>query len=428
MNLKNSNYGKGGQNVIEKITNNFGWKLLSILFAFLLWLIIVNVEDPLTTRTFSDIEVTKINEAIITSEKKAIEYRDGELVTVKVRGKRSVVDRMTADDIYAYADLEKKSITGAIDIQIELPNNITIVEKQPTMMMVKLENIVTVQKEVQPYMEGEPQDGYVYLDPIVTPNYIEVEGPESQVALIKSVLVPVNVEGVTRDVTLYGSPKILDESNNILQGIKKSASQVQIQVPIEKLKTIDIKDSIALKVAEGYELISMTFSKREIQVRGKSAAIDALKSVVVSDIDLSTLTEDTILSVNVDELLPSGINLYNEEQMIEIKIDIEPIISRTYDILQTDILVKDTPELMDFSFVNEEVYTITLKGIAANLDLIDIPTLIPEISLLGLLPGEQVVNLQLTLPTGVIREGEDIPILIVLTEQILPEVPPDTQE
>jgi len=428
MNLKNSNYGKGGRNVIEKITNNFGWKLLSILFAFLLWLIIVNVEDPLTTRTFSDIEVTKINEAIITSEKKAIEYRDGELVTVKVRGKRSVVDRMTADDIYAYADLEKKSITGAIDIQIELPNNITIVEKQPTMMMVKLENIVTVQKEVQPYMEGEPQEGYVYLDPIVTPNYIEVEGPESQVALIKSVLVPVNVEGVTRDVTLYGSPKILDESNNILQGIKKSASQVQIQVPIEKLKTIDIKDTITLKVAEEYELISMTFSKREIQVRGKSAAIDALKSIVVSNIDLSTLTEDTILSVNVDELLPSGINLYNEERMIEIKIDVEPIISRTYDILQTDIFIKDKAELMDFSFVNEEVYTITLKGIAANLDLIDIPSLVPEILLLDLLPGEQVVNLQLTLPAGVIREGEDIPILIALTEQILPEVLPDIQE
>lgn len=427
MNLRNSDYGRGGRNVIEKITNNFGWKLLSLLFAFLLWLVVVNVEDPLTTRTFTDIKVNKINESIITSEKKAIEYREGELVTVRVRGKRSVVDRMTSSDIYAYADLEKKSITGAIDIQIELPNNINIVEKEPSMMMVKLENIVTVQKEVQPYMEGEPAEGYVYLDPIVTPNYIEVEGPESQVALIKSVLVPVNVEGVTRDVTLYGSPKILDESNNIVQDIKKSASQVQIQVPIEKLRTIDIKDTIVQQVAEGYQLISMTFSQRTLKVRGKSSVVDAVKSINISDVDLSKITEDTILSVNVEDLLPSGINLYNEPQTIDIKIDVEPIITRTYDITQNDISVRDIPELMDFGFVNEEIYTVTLKGIAANLDLVDMTTLLPEISLLDLTVGEQEVPLKITIPSGLVVEGDPIMVPILLTEQVLPELPPNTE-
>lgn len=395
------------------------------MFAFLLWLVVVNVEDPLTTRTFTDIKVNKINESIITSEKKAIEYREGEFVTVKVRGKRTVVDRMTAADIYAFADLEKKSITGAIDIQIELPNNINIVEKEPTMMMVKLENIITVQKEVQPYMEGEPADGYVYLDPIVTPNYIEVEGPESQVALIKSVLVPVNVEGVTRDVTLYGSPKILDESNNVIQDIDKSASQVQIQVPIEKLKTIDIRDTIVKQVAEGYQLISMTFSQTTLKVRGKSTVVDAVKGINIANVDLSTITEDTILTVNVEELLPNGIHLYKEPQTIDIKIDVEPIITRTYEINQSDISVNDIPELMDFGFLNEEIYTVTLKGIASVLDTVDIVTLLPQISLLDLTAGEHAVPLQITPPIGLVIEGDPVLVPIILTEQVIPEPLPD---
>lgn len=411
--------------MIEKITNNFGWKLLSLLFAFLLWLVVVNVEDPLTTRTFTDIKVNKINESIITSEKKAIEYREGELVTVRVRGKRTVVDRMTAADIYAFADLEKKSITGAVDIQIELPNNISIVEKEPTMMMVKLENIVTVQKEVQPYMEGEPAEGYVYLDPIVTPNYIEVEGPESQVALIKSVLVPVNVEGVTRDVTLYGSPKILDESNNIIQDIVKSASQVQIQVPIEKLKTIDIRDTIVKQVAEGYQLISMTFSQTTLKVRGKSTVVDAVKSINIANVDLSTITEDTILSVNIEELLPNGIHLYNEPQTIDIKIDVEPIITRSFEILQSDIAVQALPELMEFGYLNEESYTVTLKGISSVLDTVEVIALLPQISLLDLGIGEHAVPLQITVPDGLVIESEPVLVQVILTEQVLPEPPPD---
>ena len=45
----------------EKLTNNLGLKLLSLLMATLLWLVVVNSQDPLETRTFTDIPVKIIN-------------------------------------------------------------------------------------------------------------------------------------------------------------------------------------------------------------------------------------------------------------------------------------------------------------------------------------------------------------------------------
>lgn len=406
---------------MERITNNFWWKLLSIALAFLLWLVVVNVEDPLKTKTFYDIPVEKLNIEIIEKNKKAIEYLDGETVTVKVKGKRSVVDRMTSSDIVAYADLERKSITGAIDIVIEVADTLTVIEKEPTMMMVELENIITVQKEVQPYMEGEPGEGYIYLDPVVTPNNIEVEGPESKVALIKSVLVPVKIAGVTRDVTLYGSPQIIDESNEVIKDLKMSASQVQIQVPIEKVKLVNIKENINRSVADGYELIGITLSQDTLRVRGKAAIIDVTDTLTISGLDISNITEDTTLSVNVIGLLTSGLNVYEDETSIDVLIDVEPIVEKTIVIEHKDINLKYLADDLTFGYDDEKSYSITFRGIESKLEEIDLIKIAPSLTLKDLGVGKHSIELGLYTPVGVelITEKPIVTIELFVIEPII---------
>ena len=407
--------------MIEKITNNFWWKLLSIVLAFLLWLVVVNVEDPQTTRTFYDVPVEKLNIQVIEDNKKAIEYLDGETVTVKIKGKRSIVDRMSASDILAYADLERKSITGAIDIEIEVDEGISVMELEPTMMMVELENIITVQKEVQPYMEGEPGEGYIYLDPVVTPNNIEVEGPESKIGLIKSVLVPVRIDGVTRDVTLYGSPQIIDESNNIITDLSVSANQVQIQVPIEKVKTVNIRESINRSVASGYELISITLSQETLQIRGDASLIDVTDTLTISGLDISSTTEDGVLSVNVISLLSSGLNIYEDSNTIEVFIDVEPIIEKTIVVEHGDINVRYLAADLTFTYVDEESYVITYRGIESRLNDIDLERISPSISLRDLEEGIHLTELSFFTPSGVelITERPLVSIELSVVEEVI---------
>ena len=49
--------------MIKKLKNNFSLKLLAFLFAFMLWLIVVNIDDPVMTtgysRTLRDIDGTE---------------------------------------------------------------------------------------------------------------------------------------------------------------------------------------------------------------------------------------------------------------------------------------------------------------------------------------------------------------------------------
>lgn len=415
--------------MIEKITHNLGWKLLSVAIAFLTWLIILNIEDPTTTRTIDGIRVQKINVEKITSEKKAIEYKAGEVISVRVKGKRSVIDKMNSSDVFAYADLEKMSITGAINIQFDMDEGITVVDSEPSMLLVALENIITVQKEIQFYMEGEPKEGYVYLEPIITPNYLEIEGPESKVGLIKSVLVPVNVDNVTKDVTLYGTPKVIDDSNNVILGLNKSSVQVKIEVPIEKTKEVGLVLNIGDQVAEGYELVNVRLSQDTLKVRGKENYINALSSLEVKNVDISQLTESTTIEVSTKELLPSNISLYDEESSIGVILEIEPIVERTIEITNQDFIVRQQPEDLELVFEEDQSYFITFKGIASKLEAITVDSLIPSINLEGLQEGSHEVDVQIYEPYGLLLETELPKVMILLRSiPIEEEVTEDTED
>lgn len=413
--------------MVEKITNNLWWKLLSIILAFLVWLIVVNYEDPMTTRVIADISVEKINEEAITSEMKAIEYREGESISVRVRGKRSVVDRMTNRDVYAYADLEKKSITGAIDIQIEVADGVTVLDKMPSVMMVDLENIITVQKEIQYYMEGEPHENYVYLDPVISPNNIEIQGPESKIGLIKSVLVPVNIEGVTRDVTLYSTPQIIDDNNNIIRGLDKNISQVQIQVPIDKVKSIDILTNIGELAADGFEIVGVSLSQEQLRVRGNEANINAISNIIISNINVTDLTMTTTVSVDLVDLLPSGIFIHNDIQTVELVLQVEPIVEKTIEINSGDITLRSLPENMQFNYIDETSYEVTFRGLQAQLDEVTIDRISPSVNVDNLGEGIHDVELSFFVPSNVELISDRPTIAIELSQNVEEEIDPNDE-
>ena len=61
-----------------------GYKLLALFLGFLVWLLILNTEDPVETRDITDIAITEINAEQITDAGKAYSYA-GDVSTVSVR-------------------------------------------------------------------------------------------------------------------------------------------------------------------------------------------------------------------------------------------------------------------------------------------------------------------------------------------------------
>ena len=57
----------------KTLTSNLSLKIISLIAAFILWMVVVNTDDPMITRTYSGISVEVINTDDIESQGKTWE-------------------------------------------------------------------------------------------------------------------------------------------------------------------------------------------------------------------------------------------------------------------------------------------------------------------------------------------------------------------
>ena len=107
----------------KKLTNNFGMKLLSLGLAIVFWIVVVNMDDPMDSRTFKDIPVTILNQEQVMEREKILEVIDGDKIDVVVEGRRLELDRLTEKDICATADLEEISFMDTVLIRVSVPEH-----------------------------------------------------------------------------------------------------------------------------------------------------------------------------------------------------------------------------------------------------------------------------------------------------------------
>ena len=174
----------------KKLTNNLGLKILSLVIAFLMWLIIVNIEDPAITGTFEGIPVEVINEEALESEEKAYDVIGGDVVDIEVKGKRSIIEKLGRSSFKATADLSQLSIVNAVEINVSVPgylDEVEITHQSVSTMKVSLEDVVTEQFRVDIIERGSLAEGYYINEKTARPNIMQVRGAESIINKIKEV-------------------------------------------------------------------------------------------------------------------------------------------------------------------------------------------------------------------------------------------------
>ena len=72
---------------MKKLLNNIGTKLISVLIAFLIWVVVVNGDDPEQTKAFS-VKVTAENADSMLEAGKVYDVVSGDDTTVYVTARR----------------------------------------------------------------------------------------------------------------------------------------------------------------------------------------------------------------------------------------------------------------------------------------------------------------------------------------------------
>ena len=79
----------------KRIMNNWALKLASLVLAFVLWFLVIQIDDPSDSTTFYNIPVTLKSTELLEKENKVYEVLDGtDSINVTVRAPRSVIKQM----------------------------------------------------------------------------------------------------------------------------------------------------------------------------------------------------------------------------------------------------------------------------------------------------------------------------------------------
>lgn len=361
----------------EKLINNLGLKILSIFLAFFVWLIVVNVQNPVNRRS-REVTLEIENEQVLTAARKTYEIVGKNTVTVNFDVHTRDEYKIRPTDFRAYIDLaELYDVTGSVQVKVEVLNNkelISDTEARPGVIRVKTEELQTKPFELAVDTQGEPADGYALNGVTLSPSYVTVEGPVSQVGLISYAGVEIQIDSeMTGDTQGVVEPTFYDANGNeltISDRIKVNTPEIQYQLLINKVKNLPLDFDVSGTVAAGYQYTGVECSTRNVAVIGLKSNLASINriSIPASELNISGATADKVVTVDLRDYLPEGVELAESENpQVEIRIKVERLVNRTVTLTDSDIIRENPSEELRYRLVPNRI-EVVIQGLSEDLD------------------------------------------------------------
>ena len=387
----------------KRITENFGLKILAVVFAIVMWLIVVNVEDPQKTKVFT-VPVEIENADYLQKMDKTYEViNNTDRISFTVTGKRSVLHEMSESDFRAVANMENinESLT-TVPITItasRYASQIEINKKKSSYMSVLVENLVTEKFEISAVVEGTPAE-YCYVNKTyVNPKKVTVSGPESVVEKIDTAQVKINVDKAEENVATNSEIILLDKDGNVVSqdrlNLNRTKAAVDAVIMMGKEVELDIRTTG--QPEDGYRCEKISPSVSKVRLIGAPELLDGMDSLEITStqLDLNGIKNSFTITLNLDRYLPDGVKLAEgEPTSVDIIVEIGSQVVKEFRVPVENITVINLPDDLKLEFAQDTV-TVRLKGFEDELDQITASDLLGTLDVAGLTAGKHSVSVKL---------------------------------
>ena len=339
-------------------TRNIGVKLLSFVLAFFIWIIIMSISDPQITKKIDGIPIeTRHKDDFNNLEENAdlsINILTTGTVSIKVSGKRSEIEDLSAGDFVAYADFNDFVGINAIPIHVEprkqnLVNSLEITYQSKTVMQVQLVKSETKLINVVVEMINVPDDKYAYCKS-VSSKLLEVTGPQEVVESVGKLVAYVDVahmSGSMDYVTL--EPVNLSGVKMDASSLEVSQSTVRVEVALYPVKEVDvIIDTSETEVVSGFAIYDAEqYSPKKIRIAAEEETLQKISMIRIpfkTDEPLIKEIKPVTKDFDITKYLPEGVYLKSENTVVSSSIVIEALGEKEYTVKLSELELRGLPE------------------------------------------------------------------------------------
>lgn len=434
----------------EFIMKDLGWKLLSVAIAIVLWFIVINIENPPESRsysvpiTFENIDAVNDAGYVVTN----IDEYAGANVTVRVRAQRLALDRLSQNrhNITAVVDLSKTvasstvSASQAVSVDIKLPSALgssyDIISRSRTYVELDIERAISKSIRVNTYTEGSVREGSIVSSTSVSPVSVVVTGAESAVEKVASVSASVSIDSAEHSFESEAVPTAYDEAGNAVTGVSINPDEVRINVSVNRIKNISLRADTVGEPMDGYLVSRIRVTPESIEAVGSAEALDGLSQIELPLVDISGRYSTVTEVYDIRDYLPQGVSLRNSSMTnVSVNVDIsaESIETRTFDLQSAALAIVGSPAAGTTAEVRRETLRVAVSGTTENLNRLEGSTIAGSLDINGLAEGSHRVSVDITLPSGLRLSGTAPQATVIVTASGQAgndgsQVPPEPEE
>ena len=398
-----------GNKILKTLTKNLGFKILAVVFAFILWLVVYNTDDPTITVSYTT-NVTVENASAVTDMNKCYEVLNGtNTVSFAVTAKRSVLNKLEDTDFTAVADMNRMIVNEDGD-KANVPIEITSKRSNSSLkyngknkyLEVSLEDLMKRRFIITADTSGKVADGYALGEVTVTnPNVLNVSGPASIVNKIDSVVATIDVDGMSLNLADNVIPALYDADGQEIDTtkLKLSNTTVTISAKILSVKEIPLVFSTSGVPYGDNRVVEISSKPETIKVKGSSTTLNPLSSLNIPGdvLNVSGASEDITTTIDISEYLPDGVELVNaSDATVTVTVRIEAYELKKFNLSTSQINVNGLDSNYDLSF-DQSTVAVTVSGLKNDLNKLNTRQLSASIDVTDLGVGTHQVNLDLNL-------------------------------
>ena len=357
-------------------TNNLVLKISSLAVAFLVWIIVVNVSNPIVTRNIS-VPLNVVNANIITDAGKTYSLMGANSVTVSYEVRSRDQSRISASDFNASIDLgDMYDITGAVPIAVEVVNNkdliIGAVASKPSIVRVSIEDLQRKEFTLTTKITGTPSDGFSVGEVKLDKTNVVVTGPVSVIGQISQIGVEIDVSGLDSNESGRAELKYFDANGNAFvisdNRVSKSFDNVGYSLVMLNGRTLALNFDLGGTVAQGYKFTGAESTTKSIQVRGQPEVLEGLDSITVpaSALSVEGATGDVNITVDIKNFLPANVTAVGDTK-VNVTLKVEALDKKSLTLTVNDLNIVGAKPGAATNIVPEKI-TVVVSGLSANLE------------------------------------------------------------
>lgn len=313
----------------DLFTKGIALKIVSLVFAMLLWGYVLMMQDPVRTKTISNVSVSLEGEADLLARNLVIcgnkQFDDA---VIRVKTQLTQYADLNADDITATISLTGISEKGTYEITVGAKSATgTVVSISPSKVTIEVDTLVTRRVPVEINLTGAMPDGFWANGPVISRNEVEIEGAAQDVASVVNAGADIDLTGCTASINRSVLLTLYDKDGNEVSGdlFLGAVPSVSFSMEVKNMKEVPVDTASALLGADNlptnFELVSCTIVSGPSAVRlvGDAETLGRISSIALEPIDISGTKEN--LRQTFAMIVPDGVSLLDEDT-VELYIEI----------------------------------------------------------------------------------------------------------